>query len=314
MGRALGEVATLAKETVTRWTEDKASALAAALAYYALFSLAPLVLIAVALAGLLFGRDAAEGRLYEQIAGLVGDASAAAVQSLVAGMHQQTSEGIVATVVGLATLLFGASGVFAQLQDSMNTIWKAKPPTTNGILEFLRVRFLSFSMVLGIGFLLLVSLILSAILAAVGEYLGEVIPGGAAVGQAINGTVSLAVVTVLFAMIYKVLPDTYVAWRDVWLGALVTSFLFTVGKFAIGFYLGKASVASSYGAAGSVVIVQLWVYYSAMLLYLGAEFTYVYSIRHGSRRGATQVPLPDRGAQPRAPDPTPGCGRELVKT
>ena len=294
MQRALGAVVTLVKETVTRWTEDKASALAAALAYYALFSIAPLILVVVAVAGLVFGREAAQGQLYEQIAGLVGQSSAAAVQSLVAGMHRQQSGGIVATVVGLATLLFGASGVFAQLQDSMNTIWKAKPPTTNGIVEFLRVRFLSFSMVLGIGFLLLVSLILSAVLAAVGEYLGDFLPGGAALGHALNAAVSLAVITVLFAMIYKVLPDTRVAWKDVWLGALVTSFLFTVGKFAIGFYLGKASVASSYGAAGSVVIVLLWVYYSALILYFGAEFTHVYSMRHGSRRGATQVPIPDR--------------------
>ncbi len=294
MAGALGNVATLGKETVTRWTEDKASALAAALAYYALFSLAPLVLIAVAVAGLVFGRQAAEGQLYTQIAGLVGDASAKAVQGLVASMHQQKGGGVIATIIGIATLLFGASGVFAQLQDSMNTIWKAKPPTTNGIVEFLRVRLLSFSMVLGIGFLLLVSLVLSAILAAVGDYLGSFIPGGAAVGQVLNATVSLVVVTVLFAMIFKLLPDTKVAWRDVWLGALVTSLLFTIGKFAIGFYLGKASVASSYGAAGSVVILLLWVYYSSLILYFGAEFTHVYSMRHGSRRAATQVPVPDR--------------------
>ncbi|MGZ3444774.1 MAG: YihY/virulence factor BrkB family protein [Myxococcaceae bacterium] len=294
MAGALGEVVTLGKETVVRWTEDKASALAAALAYYALFSLAPLVLIAVAVAGLVFGQQAAEGQLYAQLAGLIGDASAKALQAIVANMHQQKSGGVVATIVGLATLFFGATGVFAQLQDSMNTIWKAKPPSTNDIVEFLRVRLLSFSMVLGIGFLLLVSLLLSAFLAAVGEYLGSFLPGGAAVGQALNATVSLVVVTVLFAMIYKLLPDTYVAWRDVWLGALVTSLLFTIGKFAIGVYLGKASVASSYGAAGSVVILLLWVYYSSMILYLGAEFTHVYSMRYGSRRSATHTPVPDR--------------------
>ena len=294
MAGALGTVTTLAKETVTRWSEDKASALAAALAYYALFSLAPLVLVAVAVAGLVFGQQAAQGQLYSQLAGLIGDAGAKALQDIVANMHQQQGGGIIATIVGLATLLFGASGVFAQLQDSMNTIWKAKPPTTNGIVEFLRVRMLSFSMVLGIGFLLLVSLILSAILAAVGEYLGTFLPGGAAVGQALNATVSLLVVTALFALIYKLLPDTPVAWKDVWLGALVTSFLFTVGKFAIGFYLGKASVASTYGAAGSVVILLLWVYYSSLILYFGAEFTHVFSMRHGSRRAATHTPMPDR--------------------
>ena len=294
MAGALGTVATLAKETVIRWTEDKCSTLAAALAYYSLFSLAPLVLIAVAVAGLVFGHQAAEGQLYAQLAGLIGDSGAKAVQGIVANLSHQQGGGVVATIVGVATLLFGASGAFAQLQDSMNTIWKAKPPTTNDIIEFLRVRLLSFSMVLGIGFLLLVSLILSAILAAVGDYLGMFLPGGAAVGQALNATVSLVVVTALFAMIYKFLPDTPVAWRDVWLGALVTSFLFTVGKLAIGFYLGKASVASSYGAAGSVVILLLWVYYSSLILYLGAEFTHVYSMQRGSRRAATHTPVPDR--------------------
>jgi membrane protein len=294
MAGALGTMTTLAKETVIRWTEDKASALAAALAYYALFSLAPLVLIAVAVAGLVFGQQAAAGELYEQLAGLIGDAGAAAVQGIVANMHAQQGGGVLATIIGLATLLFGATGVFVQLQDSMNTIWKAKPPTTNGIVEFLRVRLVSFSMVLGIGFLLLVSLILSAVLAAIGNYLGGFLPGGAAVGQALNATVSLVVVTALFAMIYKLLPDTPVAWRDVWLGALVTSFLFTVGKLAIAFYLGKASVASTYGAAGSVVILLLWVYYSSLILYLGAEFTHVYSMRHGSRRETTAAPVPDR--------------------
>jgi membrane protein len=293
MAGALGTATTLAKETVTRWTEDKASALAAALAYYSLFSLAPLVLIAVAVAGLVFGHQAAEGQLYMQLAGLIGDAGGKAVQSIVANMHQQGG-GVVATIIGIATLLFGASGVFVQLQDSMNTIWKAKPPTTNGIVEFLRVRLVSFSMVLGIGFLLLVSLVLSAFLAAVGDYLGMFLPGGAAVGQALNATVSLVVVTALFAMIYKLLPDTPVAWKDVWVGALLTSFLFTLGKFAIGFYLGKASVASSYGAAGSVVILLVWVYYSSLILYFGAEFTHVYSMRHGSRKAATHTPMPDR--------------------
>ena len=289
MAGALGTVTTLAKETVTRWTEDKASALAAALAYYSLFSLAPLVLIAVAVAGLVFGQQAAEGQLYSQLAGLIGDASAKALQNIVANMHQQQGGGVIATIVGLATLLFGATGVFAQLQDSMNTIWKAKPPTTNGIVEFLRVRLLSFSMVLGIGFLLLVSLILSAVLAAVGNYLGTFLPGGAAVGQALNASVSLLVVTALFAMIYKMLPDTPVAWRDVWVGALLTSFLFTVGKFAIGVYLGKASVASSYGAAGSVVILLLWVYYSVQIFLLGAAMARrLFDYRNGSTGGAVR--------------------------
>ncbi len=294
MAGALGTVATLAKETVTRWTEDKASTLAGALAYYSLFSLAPLVLIAVAVAGFVFGQQAAAGEMYGQLAGLIGDAGAKALQEIAANMTRERHGGVIATIVGIATLIFGATGVFAQLQDSMNTIWKARPPTTNDIVEWLRVRLLSFSMVLGIGFLLLVSLVLSAVLSAVSGYLGTFVPGGLAFGQALNATVSLVVITVLFAMIYKILPDTPVAWRDVWLGALVTSFLFTLGKFAIGFYLAKASVASSYGAAGSVVILLLWVYYSSLILYLGAEFTHVYSMRYGSRRSATHTPVPDR--------------------
>ena len=293
MARAVGELVTLAKETVTRWTEDKASMMAAALAFYALFSLAPLVLIAVAVAGLVFGQQAAEGGLYAKIAHLVGDATAKALQELVAGMHRQ-SGGVLATVIGAATLVFGATKVFVQLQDSMNTIWRARPPTTHGIVEFLRVRLLSFTMVLGIGFLLLVSLILSALLSALGDYLGASHAGVTVVGEALNDSVSLVIVTVLFAMVYKILPDTYVAWRDVWLGALVTSLLFTLGKSAIGFYLGKASVASSYGAAASLVILLFWVYYSAMILYLGAEFTHVYSLRRGSRRTETEVPFPAR--------------------
>ena len=294
MAGALGTVTSLAKETVTRWTEDKASTMAAALAYYSLFSLAPLVLIAVAVAGLAFGQQAAAGELYAQLAGFIGDAGATALQDIVANLNRDHGGGVVATVIGVATLIFGATTVFAQLQESMNTIWKTKSPTTNGSVEFLRVRLLSFSMVLGIGFLLLVSLILSAVLAAVGGYLGVYVPGSVAVGQVLNATLGLAVITLLFAMIYKLLPDTPVAWRDVWLGALVTSFLFTIGKAAISFYLAKKSVTSSYGAAGSVVILMLWVYYSALILYLGAEFTHVYSVRLGSRRSETHTPRPDR--------------------
>jgi membrane protein len=284
MADALRRTVSLLKETVTRWTEDKASALAAALAYYALFSLAPLVLIAVAVAGLVFGQRAAEGELYSQLAGLMGESGARAVQRLVATMNKQRSGGIVATVVGLATLLFGASTVFGQLQDSLNTIWKAERPKGGGLIGFLRARLFSFGMVLGIGFLLLASLALSTVLEFAGEHLGTMIPLGVAGGQVLDTVVSLLLFSLLFALLYKLIPDTQVAWRDVWPGALVTSLLFAIGKFAIGFYLRKAGFASSYGAAGSVIILLLWIYYSAMILYLGAEFTHVYSLHHGSRR------------------------------
>ena len=283
MADALRSTVSLLKETVTRWTEDKASSLAAALAYYALFSLAPLVLIAVAVAGLVFGQRAAEGELYSQLAGLMGESGARAVEHLVASMNHRRSGGIVATVVGVATLLFGASKVFGQLQDSMNTIWRAERRTGGGIVGFLRARLFSFGMVLGIGFLLLASLVLSTVLELAGEHLRAIIPVGVAGGQALDAVLSLVLISLLFALIYKLLPDTPVAWRDVWPGALVTALLFTIGKFAIGFYLRKAGVASSYGAAGSVIILLLWIYYSAMILYLGAEFTHVYSMRHGSR-------------------------------
>jgi membrane protein len=297
-------VVSLGRETFDRWMEDKASGLAAALAYYALFSLAPLLLIVTAVAGLVFGQEAAEGHLYLQISDLVGKDSAKAIQAIVANVALHRSGGVLATLAGVGVLVFGATGVFAQLQDSLNTVWRVRSPTTNGILDWFRVRFLSFSMVMGVGFLLLVSLVLSALLAGVGQFLGAFIPGWVVLGHVLNVLISLAGITVLFAMMYKVLPDTPVAWRDVWLGALVTSFLFTVGKFAIGFYLGQASVASSYGAAGSVVIVLLWVYYSSLILYLGAEFTHVYALRCGSGcddRPESQPALePSRPVQPAA--------------
>ena len=285
MAATLGKLVTLARETVTRWSEDRASTLAAALAYYALFSLAPLLLLAVAIAGLVFGKRAAEGQLYTQLADVVGAASARAVERLVANLHQQRSGGIVATVVGLATLLFAASGVFTQLQDSMNTIWRVKRQATGGIAALVRNRLLSFAMVTGIGLLLLASLILSTVLSALGGYLPDVLPRAVVMGQVMDAVGGLLVGAGLFAMIYKVLPDTPVAWGDVWLGGLVTSVLFSVGKIGIGFYLGRESVASSYGAAGSLVVLLLWVYYSAMIFYLGAEFAHVHA---SHRRHRTQ--------------------------
>jgi membrane protein len=256
--------------------EDDATTLAAALSYYTVFSIAPLLIISVAVAGLVFGEEAARGQVHQQLQGLVGLNGAKAIEDMMTSASKPSS-GIVATVVGVIVLLMGASGVFAQLQQTMNIIWKAKPPKISGIINVLRVRFLSFGMVLGIGFLLLVSLLLSAALAAIGSYFGHLLPGTEAIWHLINSVVSLGVVTVLFALIYKILPDTRVAWRDVWLGAAVTALLFTAGKFLIGLYLGKTTVLSSYGAAGSVIVVFIWVYYSAQILIFGAELTQVYS-------------------------------------
>ena len=291
------EVWPLLKQTVSEWVDDNVPALAAALAYYTLFSIAPLLIIAIAVAGLVFGQEAAHGAIQAQLRGLIGEPGATVVQDMVASASKPES-GVLATLVGLAVLAFAATGVFVQLQDALNAIWKAPRRQMSGLLSFLRQRLLSFAMVLGIGFLLLVSLVVSAGLAAAGTFLVGLLPAWEALLQAVNVGISFAVITLLFAMIYKVLPDTRVAWSDVWIGAAVTSLLFGLGKLGIGLYLGKSSVASAYGAAGSFAVLLLWVYYSSQLLFLGAEFTQVYARWHGSRRA-------ERGkAQPAAGPPT----------
>jgi membrane protein len=278
----LPHLGSLLKQTLSEWMDDNVPALAAALAYYTLFSIAPMLIIAIAVAGLAFGKEAAHGEIQSQLQSLIGDAGAKVVEDMVASASRPSS-GILATLVGVGVLAFAATGVFVQLQDSLNTIWKVKKRQMNGLLAFLRQRLLSFAMVLGIGFLLLVSLVLSAALAAAGAFLIRLLPDWEVVLHLVNLAVSFAVITVLFAMIYKVLPDTRVAWSDVWLGAVVTSLLFSLGKLGIGLYLGKSSVSSAYGAAGSFAVLLLWVYYSSQLLFLGAEFTQVYARRHGSR-------------------------------
>lgn len=277
----------LLKETFSEWSKDKASRLAAALSYYTIFSVAPLLIIAVAVAGLVFGRAAATQQLVAEAQDLLGPQGAEAIRTLLENASR-TGAGIMATVIGVGTLLVGASGAFAQLQDSLNTIWEVKPKAGRGIKGVLRDRFLSFSLVLVIGFLLLVSLVLSAALAAMGKYLAGVLPLSSALMQAFNFALSFAVTTFLFALIFKVLPDVRIRWRDVWIGAAVTALLFSVGRFLIGLYLGRSSVSSAYGAAGSLVVVLVWVYYSAQILFLGAEFTQVYATRFG--RGLSPKP------------------------
>jgi membrane protein len=275
---------TLVKRTVTEWSEDSASTRAAALAYFTIFSIAPTLIIATAIAAAIFGRDAAQGEIHRQIQGLVGASGAKLVEDAINSANKP-GRGTLATLIGLVVLIFAATGVFAELQNALNAFWKAKPRHVNGIIAFLRVRFLSFAMVLGIGFLLLVSLVVSAALSAFGNWIGTYTDDWATVAQLINHLVAFAIITVLFAMIYKVLPDRKVAWRDVWLGALVTSLLFNLGKIAIGLYIARTSVASSYGAAGALAVLLVWVYYSAMILFLGAEFTQVYARMFGSLRG-----------------------------
>jgi membrane protein len=278
---SLADTWAIVKETARDWSEDDASSLAAALAYYALLSLAPLLVISIGIAGWFLGAEAAKGRVAGELGGIVGGQAAQGIQSVVASADTPT-RGIVSTVVGVVTLLVGASGVFGQLQTSMNRIWEVKAKAGRGIWGEIKGRFFSFTMVLGVAFLLLVSLVLSSVLSAFGTVLADTLPGGAVLWQIINFVISLGVVTLVFALIFKVIPDAQVRWRDVWLGAAVTAVLFAIGKQLLGLYLGKAAVGSSYGAAGSIVALVVWVYYAAQILFVGAEFTQVQARRHGA--------------------------------
>jgi membrane protein len=273
----------LLKETFSEWSEDKASRLAAALAYYTIFSLAPLLVIAVAIAGFFFGgREAAREQIIAQVEGMVGAQGAQAVGSLIENASRPGA-GILATVIGVVTLLFGASGVFVQLHDALNTMWEVAPKPGGGFVKMIKDRFLSFTMILGTGFLLLVSLVVSAALTAINSYFSELLPGADILWRAINLFISIGVITLIFAAIYKVLPDVEVKWQDVWIGALVTSLLFNLGKYLISLYLSQSTVNSTFGAAGSLAVLLIWVYYSAQIVFFGAEFTQVYARRYGSR-------------------------------
>jgi len=271
----------LLKDTYHEFSEDKAPRLGAALAYYTVFSIAPLLVIAMAVAGWVFGEQAAQPQIQQQVTNTFGEDSGKAIQTMVEHANEGNTS-IVATVLGVIVLLFAASGVFGQLQDALNTVWKVEAKPGRGIWGILQDRFLSFTMVLGVCFLLLVSLVVSAALAALGTYTAG-LPGGAVFWEIVNNLVSLVVITLLFAMMYKFLPDAKIAWGDVWIGAAVTAVLFTLGKFLIGLYLGTSGVASAYGAVGSLVVLLLWVYYSSQIFLFGAEFTRVYADRYGSR-------------------------------
>jgi membrane protein len=243
--------------------------------------LAPLLIISIGVAGWFLGPEAARGRVAGELSGIVGGEAAQSVQAVVAHADEPT-RGVLSTIVGVVTLFIGASGVFGQLQSSLNTIWEVKPKADRGLAGQLKDRFFSFTMVLGVAFLLLISLVLSSILSSVGQVLADTLPGGATLWQLVNFVLSFGVVTVLFALIFKVIPDAKVRWRDVWLGAAVTALLFTIGKQLLGIYLGKAAVGSAYGAAGSIVALVVWVYYAAQILFVGAEFTQVQARRHGA--------------------------------
>lgn len=280
----------LLRAAYTKWTEDHAQTLGAALALYTVLSLAPLLLIVIAIAGAVFGQEAAQGQIIGQIQGLVGEDSANAIQSMIEEARKPAA-GIIATVLAMVMLLLGATGVFAQLQEALNTIWRVEGKSGEGILKILKDRFISLMAVLGTGFLLLISLVISAGLSAIGATLGQFLPVPEFLLQIINFFVSFAFVTLLFAMIYKLLPDISIHWGDIWIGAVMTSPLFTIGKFLIGFYLGKSDVGIAYGAAGSLVVILIWVYYASQIFLFGAEFTAVYAHARGSRF-ASSSPVP----------------------
>ena len=294
----------LARQSVTAWIDDYAPSMGAALAYYTLFSLAPLLLLVISVAGLAFGADAARGHIVAQFGGLIGEEGSLAIEALLKSASRPATS-VLASVIGVATLLVGATSIFAELQSDLDRIWRAPAAAKpSGIWGMLRTRLVSFGLIVSIGFLLLVSLVVSAGLTAFGDWYGAWFPGWVVTLQVLNQVVSLIFVTVLFAMMYRILPSVRVAWRDVWGGAFVTAVLFTIGKFLIGLYLGKAGVASAFGAAGSVVVLLVWVFYSAQIYLLGAEFTWLYAHSHGSRAGdrsneaATGLRLVWSGAEP----------------
>ncbi len=273
----------LLKEAFLEWQEDKASLLAAALAYYTVFSITPLLVIAIAIAGAVFGQDAARGEILQQINSLVGKQGAQAIETALANANQPQL-GSIASIISVIVLLIGASGVFAQLQEALNTVWNVKAkPEKQGFWEFIRKRLLSFGMVLAIGFLLLVSLILSAILSGISKLDINLLPGFTPLWQLLNFLISFGFISLLFALIYKYLPDVKIRWKDVWVGAIITALLFTIGKSLIGLYLGQGSLGSTYGAAGSLIVFLAWVFYSAQILLFGAEFTQVYARKYGRK-------------------------------
>lgn len=280
--RSIGQVLELFKAAFADWSEDKASRLAAALSYYAAISLAPLLIVVLGIAGLVFGREAATGQVAAQITGLLGNQGAQVIQDIIAN-SSKPSTGILSTIIGTAVLLLGASGVFGALQDGLDTIWEVQPKPGRGIAGLIKSRFLSLTMVLGVCFMLLISLAISAALSALGKYAGEVLPMPVFVLELLNFIVSFVIITLLFALMYKFIPDAEIRWNDVWIGAAVTALLFTIGKFLIGLYLGRSAIGTAYGAAGSLVVILVWIYYSAQILFFGAELTQVYTNKYGSR-------------------------------
>jgi membrane protein len=275
----------LFKRAAAAWSDDYAPSMGAALSYYTVFALAPLLLIVISIAGLVFGADAARGEIFGQLRELMGADAAKAVEGVLASVSRPAS-GVLGTTIGVVVLIVGATSVFAELQDALDRIWQAPARDKHGgMWRLLRSRLLSFGLILGIAFLLMVSLVLGAVISALGKWWGGFFADWEVLAQTVNAALGFTLTSTVFAMIYKMMPRVGVRWYDVWLGALVTAVLFTAGKFLIGLYLGKTGVASGYGAAGSFIVVLVWVYYSAQIFLLGAEFTWVYAQTFGSMSG-----------------------------
>ncbi len=304
-----GTVLGLLKQTANEWLDDRGFTRSASLSYYTVFSIAPLLLIAVAVAGFAFGRDAVTGELERELRGMVGESGAAAIQEMMKSASKPGA-GVLASILGVAMLVLGATGAFVELQDTLNDMWGVDKNKSSGVMGFLRARVLSLAMVLVIAFLLLVSLVVSTALSALGGYSAHAFPGWEITLQVVNLVVSFVVITVLFAAIFKVLPNVKIAWNDVWLGAAFTSVLFGIGKLLIGLYLGKSSASSSYGAAGSFAVLLIWINYSSMILYFGAEFTQVVSRSRvggagpSSKSSATKAAVVNASSETQSGGPT----------
>jgi len=277
----------LLKTALVGWWNDRAMSLGASIAFFTVFSLAPMLLVAIAVAGLVFGREAAQGAIVAQLAGLTGGQTAAALEGMIASASSFDA-GVIGLLIGVATFLLLATGAIIELQDNLNIIWKAKPDQTFGIMAFVRPRLLSLTVVVGFGFLLMVSLILDAGLSWVGTYLEASFSGVTVILRILNSAIAFGIAALLFAMIFKILPAVPLTWRDVGMGAAMTALLFTAGKFVIGYYIGKSGVASAYGAAASIITLLLWIYYSSLILLFGAEFTKAYAENRGSRTEVAQ--------------------------
>lgn len=300
----LRALARVFRRALAGWWKDDVPRLGASLAYYTLFALAPILVVAITIGGLIFGQASVRSEIVSQIQGLLGQQGAEGVQAMLEGASRPANSAL-ATAAGVVTFFLGATGAFLELQTSLNTIWRVKPKADGSFFKVLVIqRLISFGLVVAMGFLLVTSLLVSAALAAFHTYMGNAFPGVVVVWEALNVVVSLAVITVLFAMIYKVLPDVRLVWTDVWIGALVTAGLFSIGKLLIGMYLGSTGLASSYGAAGSVIVILLWVYYSAQVILLGAEFTREYVATFGRR------PRPEPFAKKDGKDGKDGKERE----